>query len=44
MKFVVKSTGKTNLVFGAKSTSTSGNGIFDKLKIKNSKDAKKRFL
>lgn len=41
MKFVVKSTGKTNLIFGAKSTSTNGNGIFDKLKIRNSKDVKK---
>lgn len=29
-----------NLDFGAKSTSTNGNGIFDKLKIRNSKDVK----
>ena len=40
MKFTAKSNGKMNLDFGAKSTSTSGNGIFDKLKIKNSKDVK----
>ena len=41
MKFTVKSNGKMNLDFGAKSTSTNGNGIFDKLKIRNSKDVKK---
>lgn len=40
MKFTAKSNGKMNLDFGAKSTSTNGNGIFDKLKIKNSKDVK----
>ena len=40
MKFNVKSSGKSSIIFGAKSTSTSGNGIFDKLKIKNSKDVK----
>lgn len=40
MKFVVKSSGKSSIIFGAKSTSTNGNGIFDKLKIRNSKDVK----
>lgn len=41
MKFVIKSTGKMNLDVGVKSASTNGNGIFDKITLKNSKTVKK---
>lgn len=41
MKFVVKSSGKCNLDVGVKSASTNGNGIFDKITLKNSKNVKK---
>lgn len=44
MKFTVKSSGKMNLDFGAKTVSTNGNGVFGTFRFRNSKDSKKESL